>query len=176
MLAFFFQHRSNGRERKPVESSKLMQSISPSDDLQQKLSQNSLETTSEITPLESELLYLPMYYQARLKLSLSPEHSLLFSLFHSSVCQDCILPIKHDWRHGQGRSFGIHIPTQATQAEMAFGKSTDLWLKNWLTWRRKKGSRKLWWGPLTILTDNAGTPWASPWMSHGLSESIKLLQ
>ncbi|KAK4814499.1 hypothetical protein QYF61_020861, partial [Mycteria americana] len=53
-------HRSNGQERKPVESSKILQSVSPSDDLQQKLSQNSLETISEITPLESGLLYLPI--------------------------------------------------------------------------------------------------------------------
>jgi len=53
-----------------------MQSISPDDDLQQKLSQNNLPTRPEITPLESGLLYLPMYYQARLKLSFSPEHSL----------------------------------------------------------------------------------------------------
>lgn len=100
-LAFFFQCGSNGQERKPGEFSKILQSISPNDDTQQKLSQNSLETTSEITPLKSGLLYLPMYYQARLKLSLSPEHSLLLSLFHFCVCQDCILPMKHSLRQDQ---------------------------------------------------------------------------
>lgn len=54
LLAFLFQQMSKswgGEVGEPVGLSKIIQSISLNDDLQQKLSQNSLETTSEITPL-----------------------------------------------------------------------------------------------------------------------------
>lgn len=66
-----------------------------------------------------------MYYQARLKLSLSPEHSLLFSLFHSSVCQDCILPMKHGWRRGQEGSFWN------SYSHRSHAGRDGLWIKHW---------------------------------------------
>lgn len=51
LLDFLFQQMSKIWGGEPVDLSKIIQSISLNDDLQQKLSQNSLETTSEITPL-----------------------------------------------------------------------------------------------------------------------------
>lgn len=113
-----------------------MQSISPGEDLQQKLSQNSSETTFEITLLKSGLLYLPKYYQTKLKLSFPPEHSLLFSL-SVVLCARIVYCIR-----GMAKGLQELVFPQKPCGQTAFGQVTDWWLENWLTWGTKRGYRK----------------------------------
>lgn len=96
-----------------------MQSISPGEDLQQKLSQNSLETTFEITLLKSGLLYLPKYYQTKLKLSFPPEHSLLFSL-SVVLCARIVYCIR-----GMAKGLQELVFPQKPCGQTAFGQVTD---------------------------------------------------
>lgn len=130
--AFFFQHGPNGQERELVESSKTMQSVSPSGDLQWKFSQNSLETISEVgkAVLAPDIMWPGWSYLLPRSI---PCSFLCFFLVYARTIY-CLWSMAGN--EAKGVLFGIHMPVETTQAEIAFGESTDLWLESWLTWRR----------------------------------------
>lgn len=146
--------------KRKVDSIKIMQSISAGEDLQQKLSQNSLDTTFQITLLKSGLLYLPRYYQAKLKLSFPPRAFLALCLL---FCVPGLYIACEAWL--KARPSGTCISPEATWAD-------GLWTNHWLVVRKLADLGKKesvwggwWWSPHTNLTDNAVMLWFSPWTS-----------